>query len=364
MAKRPHGGVKWLGARGGRAEGSRFIGSPKWSIGWFQLSELQETSMRSALFERLDELLDDPESMLRLAERINQYGLRGDGSIPGASDVDLPDRHRAALTAHATFFHKSYADGRTSTGGIAPFLEHEGFAKAACRLYGRPLLRPFAARANLLLPGQTLAFHTDPPEFRGINAEKDPAWLVVAMHHSGLFDDWRIPIATAIAWFGGPPSGGDFVFYPDGPYGRSVAVPATHNTAIVLDTDSVFHGVDRVGDKATELPPLPAVTELRYGGDGAWVLDDGRCEVARFTWEDLRFSVSWRARCFADEADERKMRDPARALTRERAVQILCDDLRSRGRIGEEAPDEAELARTIAAEYIKFPPAAPKRPRE
>jgi hypothetical protein len=319
--------------------------------------------MRSALFERMNDVLEDPDAMLRLAERVNQYPLRGEDALRGSPEVDLSKRQRAALTAHASYFHQRYADSRPSMGGIEPFFEHADFAAAAVKLYGRPLVRPFAVCANVLLPGQTVALHTDLPEFRGVHGEKDSAWLVVAMHHSGLFDDWRIPVATAVAWFGGSARSGDFVFYPDGPYGRSVAVPAAHNTAIVLDTDSVFHGVDRVGANAADLPALPAATELRYGGDGAWVLDDGRCEVARFGWDDLRFSVSWRARCFQDEAEERKVRDDARDLTRERVEEILRDDLRARSRIGEEPLDEAALARKISDEYVKFPPAAPTAPR-
>ena len=42
--------------------------------------------------------------------------------------------------------------------------------------------------ANLLLPGQELAVHTDVPEFRGANRKVIPQWLLVVMHHSGLFD--------------------------------------------------------------------------------------------------------------------------------------------------------------------------------
>ena len=40
------------------------------------------------------------------------------------------------------------------------------------------------------------------PEFRGLNRKNVPQWLLVVMHHSGLFDAWRLPIATGIAYFG------------------------------------------------------------------------------------------------------------------------------------------------------------------
>jgi hypothetical protein len=50
-----------------------------------------------------------------------------------------------------------------------------------------------------MVPGQELALHTDVPEFRGANRKLHPQWLLVAMRHSGLFEDWRMPIATGVA---------------------------------------------------------------------------------------------------------------------------------------------------------------------
>ena len=67
--------------------------------------------------------------------------------------------------------------------------------------HGRPVVEPQIAYANLMVPGQELAVHTDVPEFRGVSRKTHPQWLCVAMHHSGLFDDWRMPIATGVAWF-------------------------------------------------------------------------------------------------------------------------------------------------------------------
>ena len=51
--------------------------------------------------------------------------------------------------------------------GIEPFLHHEGFVEAARALHGRDVIVPAIVYANLLLPGQELAVHTDVPEFRG-----------------------------------------------------------------------------------------------------------------------------------------------------------------------------------------------------
>ena len=38
--------------------------------------------------------------------------------------------------------------------------------------------------------------------------------------------------------------GGDFVLYPNGPYGPKVTFPAKHNTAIFIDGTKTAHGVE------------------------------------------------------------------------------------------------------------------------
>jgi hypothetical protein len=178
------------------------------------------------------------------------------------------------------------------------------------------------------------------------------------MHHSGLFDRWRMPIATAVSWFGNP-RGGEFVFHPDGAWGRPVALPVRHNTAIVLDTDSVFHGIDPVRESSQPLPALRPGMQLLHTGDGRWQVEsDGRV-LASYDWDDLRYSISWKAYCYRDEDERRTVREHTDDLTRDFVLDTLIRDLRERGRIGEALPDETKLALTIIDEYIKYPPPAP-----
>jgi hypothetical protein len=315
--------------------------------------------MRSAHYERLQSVLVEEEAMLRLAERIGRFTIRSGEALPGAVEDGFPRRHRDAMHACSGYFSAPLLGGGSRVEGVESFAENAAFVEAALRLYGLPLVRPVAVTANLMLPGQRVALHTDVPEFRGIDRDRDPAWLSVAMHHSGFFDDWHIACATSTAWFGGSPYGGDFVFYPDGCYGRAVAVPAGHDAAILLDADSVFHGVDRLACAGAESPTPTAGMELRYEGDDAWVLYDGEQEIALYTWNDVRFSLSWRAHCYRDEEEERKAQERACDLTPERALDVLTEDLRARGRIGEDALREVELARTIVEEYVALPPEAP-----
>src|SRR4029079_9894442 len=102
--------------------------------------------------------------------------------------------------------------------GIESFRDHERLRQAAENLHGRPVIVPAIVYANMLLPGQELAVHTDVPEFRGANRKVVPQWLLVVMRHSELFERWRMPIATGIAYFGDA-KGGELAYYPDGPAG-------------------------------------------------------------------------------------------------------------------------------------------------
>jgi len=315
--------------------------------------------MRSARYERMTKILADPDVMLRVAERIGRFELGTRDTRPGDASESFAPRQRAALQAHASYFRERYFESGSSVAGIEPLLQHAVFIEASKHLYGRTHVRPVSVWANLLLPGQKIALHTDVPEFRGMRRGKEPDWLLVAMHHSGLFDDWRISAATIVICFGSEPAGGAFVFYPDGPYGRSVAAPAEPNTGILFDAESVYHGVDSLARKNTSLPELTPRVALRYGGDGAWVLDDDHSEMARYRWEDVRYAVAWKAHCFADAAEETKVREHTRDISRQRVLEVLRDDLNSRGRGGDAPRDETQLAQRIFENYVKFPPARP-----
>ena len=335
--------------------------------------------MGSARYERFDPLLSEAgaESMLHLCEHFGRYGMYDEESIEDDIGKGLAQRHDAALNfvktggrfgrpepipkliARTNYFRETYAYDEPVIDGIEPFLRHESFVEAARRVHDRLIVEPNIVYANILVPGQELAVHTDVPEFRGMNRTKDPQWLLVAMHHSGLFERWRMPIATGVAWFGNP-RGGEFAFYPGGASGAPVALPVRHNTAILLDTDSVFHGVDRVTETAEPLPDLRPGAQLAHRGDGQWEVEcEGRV-LARYGWDDLRFSISGKAYCFADEAERSRVHEHTEDLDRRFVLDTLIADLRERGRIGDPQSDETGLALTIIDDYIAYPPASPE----
>jgi hypothetical protein len=316
--------------------------------------------------------------MIALCERFGSYRTYADdvtASQPFAPEV--PQRYDAAanflrsggrfgrlgtfeaLVSRTNYFRATYAYEQPEIPGIEPFLHFEGFVDAARALHGRPLVVPNIVYANLLLPGQELAVHTDVPEFRGANRKRYPQWLMVVMLHSGLFDRWRMPIATGVAYFGSC-RGGEFAFYPDGPHGPAQELPVKHNTAVLLDTDSVFHGVDRV----EETIPLPAVrpgAELRFDAETRrWQLrSESGDPLGSYAFDDLRFSVSWKAYCYEDERERRRVEQHEDDLELGRILDTLERDLRDRGELAGARPSDYEFAMLLIERYIRFPAAEP-----
>jgi hypothetical protein len=169
-----------------------------------------------------------------------------------------------------------------------------------------------------------------------------------------------MPIATAIAYFG-EGQGGELAYYPDGPDGPPATYPPRHNTAVVLDTDGVFHGVDRVLGDDGPLAMLRPGMRLHHEGDRRWTVRDGDRVVATYGTDDMRYSVSWKAYCFVDDAERIAWEGHTDDLSLERILALLVDDLCRRGRL--EDPDhglaDAELGRLLIGEYVHFPaPAA------
>lgn len=330
--------------------------------------------MSSTGFVEIDPLFGDAGTgMTELCERFGRYGMYSQEHVESEIGRGLTQRHDAVLNhlrtggrrrrnepiaqlaARTNYFREEYAYGtQPLIEGIEPFLFHEGFVAAAQLVHGRPVIEPAIVFANLMVPGQELAVHTDVPEFRGANRKLHPQWLLVAMRHSGLFEEWRMPIATGVAWFHDA-DGGEFIFWPDGAEAPPVSRRVTADTALVLDTDSVFHGVDPIAAPRDEIAPLQPGMSLEPAGNGRWEVRNGQSVVADYDWSSLRFSVSWKAYCFADDAERDAWRTHAEDLELDWILARLTDDLRDRGRIDGETPATRDLALLIIDEYIEFP---------
>lgn len=328
----------------------------------------------------LDPLLGDhaAEQMVALWHSYGSYGQYSNEGFDTAFAPELTQRYDAAanfvrtggrfgrreeprvLAARTNYFRETYFYGEhTCVPGVEVFRDDDDLIDAAQRLHGRPVIMPAIVYANLLLPGQELAVHTDVPEFRGANRRIVPQWLLVAMRHSGLFESWRMPIATAIAYFG-EALGGELVFYPDGPDGQPATYAPQHNSAAVLDTDTVFHGVDRVAGDDAPLARLKLGMRLVHEGNQRWTVRSSEGDaVASYRTSDIRYSVSWKAYCFADDPERDAWGAHSDDLSLDRILAMLEDDLRGRGRLDGPTPLPAEFGKLIIDTYIRFPAPAP-----
>jgi hypothetical protein len=328
-------------------------------------------------YVELDPFLDvaQARSLVQLCQDFGSYGMYSEEGLNDGIGEGLPQRFDAAfnfvrtggrlgrrdtdlgtLVARTNYFRETYAYGdQIFAPGIEPLYRNERLIDAAKQIFDRPIIEPAIVYANILLPGQELAVHTDVPEFRGLNRKLHPQWLIVVAHHSGLFDEYRMPIATSVSWYQDT-NGGEFAFYPDGIAGAARAHDVHFNTAVIMDTDSIFHGVDRVAESDRPIPILLPRMRVYAEGDGRWLVRDGDEEVGRYRWDDMRFSISWKAYCFRDEAERSTWRTHEKDLDTDIVLDTLCADLRRRERIGAERPPNRELAEILVDEYVKFPP--------
>jgi hypothetical protein len=331
--------------------------------------------MPSARYVEFNPLLTSAqvEHLLTIVREHAPYPTYGEGREQQGFGAGIPQRYDAArnfvrtragqdavekLASRTNYFRDTFAYEQPLFPEVRFFQQLPQFIEAAQHVSGRRLIRPAIVYLNILVPGQELALHTDVPEFRGANRTREPEWLLVAMHHSGRFERWRRHIATGVSWYHDC-EGGDFVYYPDGADHPPRRLRVRRNTAILLDTDSVFHGIDPVALRATALPPIEPGVRLHRDDEAHWsVRRDGDVRAV-YNWDDLRLSISWKAWCFADETELRINDDHSDDLTLDQIVDTFVDDLHQRGKI-DGRPDDGTLAQMILDEYIRFPQETPR----
>ena len=119
------------------------------------------------------------------------------------------------------------------------------------------------------------------------------------MGSSRLFEDVRISIVTAVAWFH-QGERGFFRYWPEGRENDSVRHENMWNTAVVGDNDFMHHLVERVGLENDGPPEGMSInTELNHDGVSWKVLEQGE-ELATYGDFDVRLSLSWKAKVYSN----------------------------------------------------------------
>ncbi|MCD9623924.1 hypothetical protein [Rhabdothermincola salaria] len=227
--------------------------------------------------------------------------------------------------------------GRPLVEGAERILAHEPFHAAAREVFagGDPgaVVRPWSVYLNLNTAGRIAdTGHLDVPLYRGIDRNECGVQICHVMRESGLFERWRVPVATAVSWFSDQ-EGGAFTYWADGPD----ELPARHappfrNTALVSDNDTMHHRVEAVGH--TEAAPGITVDSLLAPSPGdprRWEIVEDGAVLGTYDVADVRLSVSWKAMVFADADDARRHDEHTDDLTLAHVAELLGDDLAGRG---------------------------------
>jgi hypothetical protein len=242
------------------------------------------------------------------------------------------------------------------------------FAKAYWRAkYAKPSMMLFNVNGPC---GNTDPGHLDTPSFRGVRYENSPTWLCSVMGKSGLFRDYLVKMAQVITWFSHD-TGSGFTYWPQGPLAPPQRLlPPIYNRGVVVQNEMMVHRGEANGPQDRQRPAGLDFTTT-FSGDPSdreqWLLCTGEKVIARHSTDELRFLVHWSAEVFEDFSELKKNMDGTDDLTHERAIEILIDDVRSRGVRIETPTDplhDPVFIKTINAAYdlggpTSYPAAAP-----
>jgi hypothetical protein len=237
------------------------------------------------------------------------------------------------MTAMPWFREHWALDGQPRVDGIEELLHNEEMVAAARRMFGAEVVRPATLLVNLMGPMAEGVPHVDTPSFRGLARDAVPIWLLLVMGASGLFARWQIRVAGAVTWFYERPDGA-FEYWPENRAGgsRTEAAPFG-NSALITDSDRMFHRVRRIGSPGDPLTgaSFGASSRLRFDGGPEALVLDGERVAARYASDQIRVSLLWKALVFATREDARAFDRGSDDLSLEQVFEIFSGDLRARG---------------------------------
>ena len=254
----------------------------------------------------IDHVVDEPELIREIARNNGPYFMPARYLIGGETAADARKREPKVLKDAPSYligptWRGDWAfDGEVLVEEAAFLLHHETFLKSARTLFKSDIVIPEQVFVNLSTPMRAQPFsHVDIPEFKGVNRHNAPGWFLQAMGSSRLFEDVRISIVTAVSWFH-QGERGFFRYWPCGRENESVRHENMWNSAVVGDNDFMHHLVERNGPKgAATTEGMSINTELIHDGVSWKILEQGE-ELSSYSDLDVRLSLSWKAKGYAD----------------------------------------------------------------
>lgn len=311
----------------------------------------------------LEPAVDDPAVVHRLIDAHAPYWPVQRYFANDAEYAALSGKDAAAGMVVAPVFRGNWAEHGVAEAGVEPLLQAPRFVEAARRLFDAEIVRPTTVYVNLThqIPFPQGAGHTDVPVFRGFDRREHPITLLTIMGLSGLFEDARVRVATAVAWFYAGTDGG-LEYWPEGPDAPSrVHEGRIDNTALVGDNDVMWHRVRPTGRIEDGMPALTMASEL-VRRNGAWAIVDGDRPIADVPRDRLRVSLSWKALVFGSDEERRRLDEHTDDLDLAEVLRRFREDLASRG-VAMPAPADPErdpeLIALLHEHYVRHPsPAA------
>jgi hypothetical protein len=319
-----------------------------------------EVEMSATTATRISPAFEDVDAVMQVVRSTGPYWPLANYAGNDAEMAALGSR--PAVFVPPWFRQDIGVSGRPLVDGAEVIINNPNFLTAAHTVYGPGcIVRPSNTYVNIMGPTPfPFMPHLDVPAFRGFTRADHPIWLLKVMQNSGLFEHWRIRIATAVSWFY-EGEGGDFHYWPAGPDGpRMTESPPMRNVSIVADNEATFHGVAPVGPSDAKMPRgIDSHSRLVRGTDGWDVLDASGGVITSFADDEVRVTVSWKADVFTDADDARRADAGEDALDLDTVIRKFQTDLHRRGIAGDcpadPVHDEAWVA-LIAATYPEHPP--------
>ncbi len=283
----------------------------------------------------IEQVLSDPSLVRELLIRgapywtVQRY-VKNLSEMAALSDAGRGGRKSRPMFI-APWFRGDWAYGEPLVEGVEVFLEHDGFRAAAREMFGGGVVVPQIVYVNLNPPiARVDPGHVDIPAFRGIDRTRYPVWLLATMLKSGLFERWYVPSVTVVSWYY-EGEGGGFTYWPDGPDRVPICRPCISNSAIAGDNDYMFHRVEAVGPDERTLPTgLTLNSQLSWSGNCWRVTEQGE-ERARYEFDEVRVSVSWKAQVFENESQRELYLSHKDDLALDHVVETFLTDLADRG---------------------------------
>lgn len=309
----------------------------------------------------VDPVVDNPDAIRALARANGPYFMPARYLVDGASADDASDGQVKKRENVPDYLIGAVWRGDWCTGGkplidgVDHLLHHEGFTEAAKQMCDAQVIVPEQVFVNLNTPMPGSAFsHVDIPEFVGMDRSNTPGWMLISMGASGAFEDVRITIVTAVAWFY-QGERGYFRFWPHGRDAPSVRHEKMWNSAVVGDNDFMHHQVERVGPQGATPPEGMTIdTSLDFDGDRWNILEEGS-SLASYSEDQVRLSLSWKAKAYATADVHQAAQQGDAAMTLDIALHRLAAVIdEPLAATGPDAIHSPELRAQLSARFMNF----------